>query len=730
MERTPDATDAADVESAAAGDSCAVTVLLVETDPRGARRIEDALAGAGTGDFRVEWLTRLPDALDRLGRGGVDVVLVGLDQPDGDGLDAFDRIRRATPDALVLPLNRADFGGIGSVGAGDGSDAPGTIRQAEAHWLPDALRYVTQRKTAEAALRAAEEILFEEKERAEVTLSSIGDAVLVTDSEGNVTYLNPMAEALTGWRYAEAIGRPLAEVFDIVDGTTRELADNPAQQAMREDRTVGLAANCVLLCRDGGESGIEDSAAPIHDRHGRVSGAVIVFRDVSQSRAMTRRMAHLAQHDALTGLPNRVLLDERVGQAIRLAHRHGDQVALLFVDLDGFKKINDSLGHLVGDQVLQAVAGILGSCVRTTDTVCRHGGDEFAILLAEIDEREDAARVAEKVLAAFATPLVVDGHSVRVTGSIGIGVYPDDGADMESLLQQADSAMYRARQGGRDNYAFSPTRAQDTQTPARDRTGDRLQRALHEEQLVLHYQPQIDIRSGSIAGVEALVRWQDPDTGLVYPHRLLPLARKSGLIVPIGAWVLRKACRQVGIWQAAGLMVPPVSINVSATELGQRDFAATFIATLRAMDLAPGGIGVEMTETALVQDPEVSTAALKTLVDHGVPVAVDDFGTGPASLDYLARMAIDTIKVHGSFVADIDGDPESARILDAITALGKRLGYRVVAKGVETARQHACLGMQDCDAAQGFWLGHPVAGGECARLLASRHDLPPEQSAG
>lgn len=434
----------------AAVGTCPVTVLLVEAGGEGGKRIEDALAGAPAGDFRVERVTRLPDAIERLGRGDIDVVLVGLKQPDPDSMDAFDRIRRATPDALILPLN--ETGGADD----EHEDAGSATRQREAHWLPDALRYVTQRKTAEAALHAAEEVLFEEKERAQVTLNSIGDAVLVTDLRANVTYVNPVAEVLTGWKHADAVGRPLDEVFCIIDGATRQTAENPALRAMRDDRIVGLAANCVLLRRDGGESGIEDSAAPVHDRDGRVSGAVIVFRDVSQSRAMTRRMAYLAQHDVLTGLPNRVLLEERLGQAIGMTPRHGNKVGLLFVDLDGFKRINDSLGHVVGDHVLQAVGNVLTACVRTTDTVCRQGGDEFVILLAEIRDTEDAIRVAEKLLTAFSASLVVDGHALQVRLSIGISVHPDDGGDAETLLDHADRAMYRARKNGDSDYDVVP----------------------------------------------------------------------------------------------------------------------------------------------------------------------------------------------------------------------------------------------------------------------------------
>lgn len=316
---------------------------------------------------------------------------------------------------------------------------------------------ITAHKSSELGRRAAEVALFEEKERARVTLDSIGDAVLTTDLLGNVVLLNLAAEAMTGWSRKDSAGRPLADVFRIVDGTTRQSAQDPARRAMEEDRTIGLAAGCVLITRGGDEVPIEDSAAPIHDRHGRVSGAVLVFRDVSQSREMVRKMSHLAHHDSLTGLPNRMLLTERVTRAIGLAHRHGRQVALLFLDLDDFKSINDSLGHEVGDQVLRCVAERLTSCVRATDTVCRRSGDEFVVLLAEIEEPLDAVHVAEKCRAALAAPQVVGGHELQVTLSIGISVYPDDGSNADTVMQNADAAMYYAKAGGRGGYQlFSP----------------------------------------------------------------------------------------------------------------------------------------------------------------------------------------------------------------------------------------------------------------------------------
>lgn len=315
---------------------------------------------------------------------------------------------------------------------------------------------ITERKAAESVLRRSEEALFAERERAQVTLNSIGDAVLVTDLAGTVTYLNLEAENLTGWSREDAIGEPLGVVFQLVDGASRTTAQDPAQRAIAEDRTVGLAMGCMLLRRDGTEIGIEDSAAPIHDRDGAVTGAVIVFHDVARSRLMAERMTHLARHDHLTGLANPLLLAERLDQAISLSRRHGKPAALLFLDLDRFKEFNDTHGHDFGDQVLRAVARRLESCVRESDTVCRRGGDEFVILLTEIECARDAAQVAEKVLAAISARPVIDGRAVQLTASIGISLYPDDADNTDTLMRHADVAMYQAKFGSQaGGYCFA-----------------------------------------------------------------------------------------------------------------------------------------------------------------------------------------------------------------------------------------------------------------------------------
>jgi len=584
---------------------------------------------------------------------------------------------------------------------------------------------IADRKSADNVLRVAEEALFAEKERAQVTLNSIGDAVLTTDIPGNVTYMNLVAERMTGWSREEAIGRPLAEVFRIVDGTSGEIAANPAHLAMHEDRTVGLAADCVLRRRDGVEASIEDSAAPIHNRDGQVVGAVLVFHDVSESRAMAVKMFHLAHHDFLTGLPNRALLTERLAQAIGLARRRHKQVGLLFLDLDYFKHINDSLGHAVGDQLLKSVADRLMTCVRVTDTVCRQGGDEFVILLSEIEHLQDATRVADKLLQVFSQPQLIDGHELHVTLSIGISVFPDDGDNPETVMQNADTAMYHAKASGRNNWQLFRG-DMNTRAVQRQFIESSLRRALRQDEFVLHYQPQIDLVSGALTGAEALIRWQDPKLGLIQPAQFVHIAEESGLIVPIGRWVMREACRQLKVWQDAGLRTVPISVNISAMEFRHKGFLEGVALILSDTGLAPQLLELELTESILMHDAEASAVVLIALKAMGMHLAIDDFGTGYSSLSYLKRFPIDTLKIDQSFIRDVATNADDATIVSAMIGMGRNLKQRVVAEGVETLEQLAFLRAQHCHEGQGFQFSHPLGAADFGALLANgKHPLSP-----
>jgi diguanylate cyclase (GGDEF)-like protein len=466
------------------------------------------------------------------------------------------------------------------------------------------------------------------------------------------------------------------------------------------------------------EAAIEDSAAPIHDRQGQVTGAVMVFHDVSVARAMTLKMSYLAQHDSLTDLPNRVLMNDRLSEAITLSKRHHRQLAVLFVDLDRFKRINDSLGHVIGDRVLQAVARRLSTCVRTSDTVSRQGGDEFVILLWEERNAQDAAVTAEKILHALREPLDIDEHVLNITASIGIVTYPDDGADAETLLRNADFAMYHAKDCGRNSYQFFKP---DMNRRAMERQAieDSLRLAVERQELLLHYQPTVDLGTGAIIGVEALVRWQHPKLGLVPPGQFIPISEECGLIVPVGRWVLHEACRQARAWQMAGLAPVCIAVNISSVELQTPHFAAGVRAVLTETGLDPRHLELELTETFLMQDSKSTAEVLKELKDIGVSIALDDFGTGYSSLSYLKRFPIDALKIDRSFVYDITTDADDASIVTAVIGMGKNLHMRIVAEGVETREQLEFLQEHGCPQGQGFYFSRPLPAEQFGELLTS-----------
>jgi len=425
-------------------------VLLILADATEAKAVRRSLVNARDGAFAVECVSSCGDAVKRLGnQGGEEIAAVVVDVflPDCQGIETFSRLLRASPHVPILVLSRLGDEDVARLAVRRGAQDYLLHERLDGYSLGKALNNMFERA-------AYAEALFLERERAQVTLNSIGDAVISTDVAGNVTYLNAVAESMTGWSRHEASGRPLQDVLQIIDGDTREPALNPLAMAVMHNETVGLSAHSVLVRRDGYESAIEDTAAPIRDRRGQVVGAVIVFHDVSVARAMSLRMSYLAQHDCLTELPNRMLLNDRLTQAIALTHRHGKSLAVLFLDVDHFKHINDSLGHRIGDQLLKSLAQRLVNCVRGSDTVSRQGGDEFVVLLTEVVRAEDVALTADKILCAVSLPYRIEQQDLRVTVSVGIGVYPTDGADAETLLKNADLALLHAKSHGRSKHQF------------------------------------------------------------------------------------------------------------------------------------------------------------------------------------------------------------------------------------------------------------------------------------
>ena len=519
----------------------------------------------------------------------------------------------------------------------------------------------------------------------------------------------------------------MAEVFRILDATSRETIPNPMEMAVGQDRTVHLPSNCILIRRDGFEIPIEDSVAPIHDREGQATGAVIVFRDVSAARAMALQMAHSAEHDFLTGLPNRMLLNDRVNQAIALAPRHMKKVAVLFLDLDGFKHINDSLGHPIGDKLLQSIAKRLVDCVRGSDTVSRQGGDEFVVLLSEVEQSEDAAITARRMLQAVAEAHSIDQHDLHVTTSIGVSVYPDDGLDAETLIKNADTAMYQAKENGRQSYQFFKP-AMNVRAVERQSIEESLRRALERQEFALHYQPKINLKTGEITGAEALIRWTHPTRGPVPPAQFIPVAEDCGLILPIGNWVLREACKQARAWVDAGLPLATMAVNISAMEFRDENFLEGVFAILEETGLDPRSLELELTESVLMKHAESAASILKTLRARGVQVAVDDFGTGYSSLSYLRKFPIDALKIDQSFVRQITTAPDETTIVTAVISMGRSLKLRVVAEGVETQEELAFLQAHQCDEAQGYYFSRPVPPQQFARLL--RTGIPESRDRG
>ena len=566
--------------------------------------------------------------------------------------------------------------------------------------------------------RATEAIVLE-NEVANVTLDSIGEAVLRTDVKGKVTYLNRKAEEMTGWRREEARGRPMADVLRLKESVGNPAVGNAVGTAMQEDQATKETAdctNCILIRRDGFECGIERKVTPIQDQDGNVTGAVVAFHDVSAARAKSLEMSHLAQHDALTDLPNRVLFNDRLTQAIALAERQSRQLAVMFVDLDHFKKINDSLGHDVGDKLLQSVAGRLIGCVRRSDTVSRLGGDEFVVLLAQVEHAEDAAYSARKILRALAAPHVIDNRSLDINVSIGLSTYPNDGQDAEGLMNRADNAMYEAKEHGRNNYQFFRHEMHARLAERQSLEAD-LRCALGRNEFLLHYQPKLNLQTGKITGVEALIRWLHPQRGIIYPAQFVSIAEECGLIVPIGQWVLLEACKQAQAWRDSGLGVVPMSVNVSAAEFGAKDFLSGVRAVLIATGTEPQHLELELTESVLMRDAEAAVVTLVKLKAMGVQLAIDDFGTGYSSFAYLRRFPSDALKLHQSFVQEITADPADAAIVSAMINLGRSLKQRVIAEGVETRAQLKFLQLHGCGEGQGYYFSPPVVAEQARKLV-------------
>ncbi|TAK61883.1 EAL domain-containing protein [Methylobacter sp.] len=504
--------------------------------------------------------------------------------------------------------------------------------------------------------------------------------------------------------------------------------DHETKVLIRE-KLVSARESAVDLREENHSAGTKQVAPDDHISMLQQANENLVIATIeAQKKAEQIQMAkdqldYLAHHDALTDLPNRILLQDRLNQAIELAHRQGRQLAVMFMDLDRFKYINDSLGHGVGDQLLLSVAQRLANCVRHSDTVSRQGGDEFVLLLSSIEHPEDAAVFAQKMLAALALPHRIDQRDLHISVSIGISIYPVDGRDAETLIKSADIAMYYAKESGRNNYKFFE---QNMHASAIQRQSIEasLHQALERREFVLYYQPKIDLHNGTVVGVEALIRWQHPELGLLAPEQFIYIAEDCGLILPISRWVQREACLQAMTWQQEGLPPIVIAVNACALEFRDKDFLKNIHAILDDTGLEPQYFELELTESMLMRDSDSTDSVLHALANLGVKLAIDDFGTGYFSLGYLKRLPIDTLKIDQSFVSKMISNPDDAAIVNTIINMSKSLKKRVIAEGVETSEQIAFLAAQHCDEGQGCYFGCPMLAEELTTLLRADVSFP------
>lgn len=538
------------------------------------------------------------------------------------------------------------------------------------------------------------------------------EAILITDSAIRVLSVNRAFTTLTGFAQNEMIDRvpPLFE-------TGKHLPD----MLKLLEQTGNWTGEAEWLHKDGRLCFEWVTVTKVRS-DGEVSNYIVIFSDITEKKRTEEHIQYLAYYDPLTSLPNRVLLEDRIKQTIAAAQRESSKFAVIFLDLDHFKTINDSLGHQRGDKILAEVGKRLKRSVREMDTVARLGGDEFVLVLPGLQDGAEAAAIGQKLMAELAVPYLTGGSELRLTVSVGISVFPDDGADFSRLIMNADAAMYHAKAIGRNNIQFfideMNVRAAELLTME-----NRLRRGIERNEFVLHYQPQVDLRSGAIVGMEALVRWNDPERGMIPPGDFIPVAEERGLIAQIGTWVLGEACRQNKKWQQAGLPRLPVAVNISATQFQQKNLVANVHEVLEQTGLEPRYLELEVTESVVMYDAEQLISTLEELRSLGVFLAVDDFGTGYSSLSYLKRFPIDKIKVDRSFVRDIPGDKDDYSIVRAIIGLSHQLSLRVVAEGVETVEQLDALRASGCDQYQGFLFSRPVTATALENLLREKSSL-------
>ena len=579
------------------------------------------------------------------------------------------------------------------------------------------LLYLLVHRTLTAISSAEEDLKLRDR-----AIESSVSAICITDNlapDNPIVYVNPAFARITGYSSQEVLGRN-PRLLQGTDLAQPELITIRA--ALHDQRPCHVVLRNYR--KDGSMYWNELNISPVRNDAGAVTHYIGVHSDITDAKTHQDELARQANHDSLTGLPNRNLLRDRIDHTCARTQRYGDFAAVAFLDLDNFKVVNDSLGHSLGDHLLRAVAARLESSLRAMDTVARMGGDEFVLVLSDQKSEQSVSGELQRIVELFSQPFAVDGRDVFITASVGVALYPQDARDPESLMKSAELAMYRAKESGRNTYQLYTVEMQ-TRVTERLALESRLRRALERGEFSLHYQPQVDLRSNRIFGCEALIRWKQADLGTITPAKFIPLAEETGLIVPIGEWVLRTACRQCKIWQDAGLPAVTVAVNISARQFREKHLLQLVATILAETGLAPSLLELEVTESVIMHDAQHVIADLQAFRDMGVSLSVDDFGTGYSSLSYLKRFPVDRLKIDQSFVRDLSTDADDAAIAQAVITLGHTMNLRVIAEGVETPEQLAFLSRNQCDEMQGYLLGKPMSADEFGKLLETGRTLAP-----
>lgn len=691
----------------------AIKVMLIDDDEEEFVVIRKLLPKAGRQHYQLEWVSNYQDAIDTMSQNKHDVYLVDYYLGQDNGLDLIVAAIRKGCKAPAILLTGQSSAELDSQAIKAGAADYLNKGKMDSELLDRSIRYAIERSQAQEAL-------FTEKEHALITLASITDGVIRTDPSGLIEYLNPIAEKLTGWALPMARGLSIHAVFDISQDRVTTSKPEPFSERFAASPNFVVYKHAYLVNRDGGGAFIENAIEPVYSRQGVEIGKVLVFRDVTESHNLSTQLLFQATHDALTKLPNRALFYDELERAVVNYHRDHRAFAVMFLDLDGFKRINDTLGHDYGDELLKVVADRLTHCIRETDMAARLGGDEFTVILRYLNDEKDAAMVAQHILGRFSEPVMLGNNELFVTASVGIAVYPNDGASIEALLRNADTAMYQAKETHPNSFSFYTA---DMNAAAHKKLVlvNGLYRALERNEFLTYYQPQVDLLRGKIMGMEVLLRWQHPELGFVPPSEFIPIAEEIGLMTTLGEWMLLAACQQKKIWQQTNVPVEKIAVNLSVRQFDQQKLVEQVTRVLEASGLAPSCLELELTEGAIMKSPDAVVRTLRRLKDLGVHISIDDFGTGYSSLSYLKRFPIDALKIDQSFVKDLTTNQNDAEIVRTIITMANNLHLEVVAEGVETIEQQQFLLNNGCTKMQGYLFSPPVPANEGAKYAIQFH---------